>query len=452
MVQNNPKSDLDLSDLFSGSELDWEIDSSVENAEFGDSDLDLSCLFEDESVESTSDRAQTLALSKDPFPLAVTEEEKDDGSVDMYDDEELKRKEEQVHVFESDNEELPQFTLGESEQDESEQDESEQDESEQDEEDTSDQYDSEQYDSEQDNSEQYDSEQDNSEQDNSEQDNFKQEKQEKQEEKDGNEPDNELDDETDDDDMDNGTRGKVEECWGCRNIELVKDNGLCNRCEARRFNCAMCKTYTFCDIDTGACYDCRMQMEAENKVTSESESDSDYEDKMEDVNTSVDKPAENGRWYCHDVDCNKSCGKKQDLKFHIMGDARGGHGARFDKNHPLRWRNGAVFIPRDWDPYVWKCDHCDDFNGFCKGYVNRASLVKHFKKMHPEVPLPEKRPKSPSIKRKRRLEGSSIVNANCQLQFQSHLQQSCDNSYSNWHDEPSPKRRKEEDRSKTMAI
>lgn len=387
-VQNQPKSDLNIDDLFSGSELDWNIDSSVENAEYGDSDFDLSCLFEPEPVESTSDRAQALALSKDPFSLDVNNEE-DDRTVDMYDDEELENKQQQPTVFESDGEdEQEELTLSGDEQDESEQDES--------------------------------------------------------------------DDETDDDDMDNGARGTVEECWGCRNAEFLKENGLCNRCDKKHFNCAMCGEMNFCDVDTGACHECKRAMEEQQRVSSESESESEDEDNTEEVVAPAEKKAEDGRWHCHDPDCLKSCKKRQDLKFHIMGDARGGHGARFDEEHPLRWRNGVLFIERGWDPYTWKCDHCDDYNGFCKGYVNHASLVKHFNKVHPELPLPEKRPKTPSIKRKRRLEGPSIVNQGYDIQFRSFTPPAYDmNSYNDWErrdDEPSLKRRKEEDTSKSMAI
>ena len=145
---------------------------------------------------------------------------------------------------------------------------------------------------------------------------------------------------------------------------------------------------------------------------------SESEDDSEEEVTLVELANKN-LWFCHDPDCDRFCRKKQDLKFHIMGDARGGHGARFDPNHPLRWRKGVLFIEHGWDPYIWKCDHCDDYNGFCKGYVNRGSLIKHFKKVHPELPLPEKRQKMPpSRKRKRRrLEGGSVLNVNYEIQL-----------------------------------
>ena len=54
----------------------------------------------------------------------------------------------------------------------------------------------------------------------------------------------------------------------------------------------------------------------EKRVRSESEPSED--DNEEDV-TPV-KPAEDGRWYCL-TNCDKSCKKKQDLRFHIMGGA-----------------------------------------------------------------------------------------------------------------------------------
>lgn len=381
--------DLKLPPLFSDMELgDSDFDLSYSDESDSERAQDLAVVVqkdkqvesekgEDKPVKSDSERAQDLALAIKPLPLAVDAPKDKQGESEKDEDKPTESVSERAQDlaladnplplateqgFESDDEEPLQLTLDapEDKQDESEKDES----------------------------------------------------------------GDESGDETDDDDMDNGARGTVKECWGCRNPEFVKDNGLCHRCDKKHFNCAICGELNFCDLDTRACHECRLnRLEMEKRVRSKFETESE-DDSEEDV-TPV-KPAEDGRWYCHDPDCDKSCAKKQDLQFHIMGDARGGHGARFDENHPLRWRNGALFIEPGWDPYTWKCDHCDDYNGFCKGYVNRGSLTKHFRKVHPELPLPEKRPKTPSTKRKRRLEGPSVLNSNYEIQSP-----------------PSPKRRKE---------
>ena len=103
-VQNEAKSDFDLNTLFSDSELVWEHDEL---------DFDLGMMSDwipsprvSDEKETTQQRAETLALMDEPFPLNVSAGE-GDGSVDMYDDEELARKQLLDEVVSESEEEDP---------------------------------------------------------------------------------------------------------------------------------------------------------------------------------------------------------------------------------------------------------------------------------------------------------------------------------------------------------
>lgn len=364
-VQNEARSDFDLNTLFSDSELVWEHDEL---------DFDLGMMSDwtpsprvSDEKETTQQRAETLALMDEPFPLNVSAGE-DDGSVNMYDDEELARKQLLEEVESESEEEDPTMEDVVSQEESA---------------------------------------------------------------KEGSETDEEDAEEA---------RGELSDCWGCHQKEFINGKGLCWRCDKDHKECTRCSNMKIVG-DNGHCYDCRQALEEEadyrrlveeeSNASSESSSESEHEDNTEDVEQvetckfvkpsatyvkGKEQAAEDGRWYCHDPNCNKSTSKKQDLKFHILGDARGGHGARFDKEHPLRWRNGALFIDPSWDPYKFECEHCEDLKGYCKGYVNYNSLLMHYKRKHPCEPEPEKKSpkKSRSLKR-RRVEGPSVLTPSYEL-------------------------------------
>ena len=161
----------------------------------------------------------------------------------------------------------------------------------------------------------------------------------------------------------------VETCNTCSTACDTNDNGNCHRCEK----------------------DIARRVEKENKRIERQERMASQ--RRQRIAASVEKRSrkrsrcsEEGI-ECHG--CDRTFKTNQALKIHIMGHGtadKPGHGAMDALNHPLRWRYGEEFIPKDFDHLYNKCTLCN--HGFLEGGINRKWLKRHYKRHHPEHCLP----------------------------------------------------------------